>query len=521
MIVMCLGPLGCSSGGSDIYSLDDKTSGYIVETDNTLIFSVASTDDNVLRAEYKAGFIQGKLQKNQIISARDNLWDSAYLNDSTPTVIEQIPPSEEEISAVLDVILQNFNYTMQYIQNLANGTLRENMMRLIYRLIGIYHGTKLNAPASLPFSSDWLPSDYFTADEMALGYETSSSTFMDIYFINSYYDMLDVMYNSHGANCSAFVKKTDDDVFMAHNSWFGFLDQSMAANYFINGDFFAINMGQPGLIGSGTDFGYNNKGIMFNETTHYYTYTETKTDALWMFIRAALAEQFAGSLDEFYYYLSLEASGTYMNGYMVVDTDTNEIGLVEMSYSSFVYFKPDGNNGYEVITKPEGLSQEYDTELLQPDYILGINYPVSYQIADDLRALDTSPARRTQLLEFIGDVNDIESAKDLITYTDPNEPLSIFGRWDLGYGTTPEPDTIPNGAVDAKALASSMTTYTSNLEGLLDVNSDDRSFWMKFGSAKINDKPFIWSESQWNTQKLRDVPDSIDGNFNYLYTYIR
>lgn len=31
-----------------------------------------------------------------------------------------------------------------------------------------------------------------------------------------------------------------------------------------------------------------------------------------MFIRAALAEQFAGSLDEFYRYVSLEAFGTYM-----------------------------------------------------------------------------------------------------------------------------------------------------------------------------------------------------------------
>ncbi len=41
--------------------------------------------------------------------------------------------------------------------------------------------------------------------------------------------------------------------------------------------------------------------------------------------------------DEFFDLVSLEASGTYMNGYMVIDAETREIGLVEMSYQSLVY----------------------------------------------------------------------------------------------------------------------------------------------------------------------------------------
>lgn len=40
---------------------------------------------------------------------------------------------------------------------------------------------------------------------------------------------------------------------------------------------------------------------------------------------------------------------------MLVDAHTREIGLVEMSYRSFVYFKPDGAGGYSVITKPQRL----------------------------------------------------------------------------------------------------------------------------------------------------------------------
>ncbi|MBF0498209.1 MAG: hypothetical protein HQK58_16795, partial [Deltaproteobacteria bacterium] len=134
----------------------------------------------------------------------------------------------------------------------------------------------------------------------------------------------------HG-KCSAFVKKTDDDIYITHNTWWAYLTQSMIVNLFINGDYLAANAASPGIIGSGQDFGYNNKGIMFNETTHSATYTEPKTKALWMFWRATLAEQFADSLDSFFKYTSLEPSGTYMNGYMIVDAKTKEIGLVEMS----------------------------------------------------------------------------------------------------------------------------------------------------------------------------------------------
>jgi hypothetical protein len=36
----------------------------------------------------------------------------------------------------------------------------------------------------------------------------------------------------------------------------------------INNDLMTVNAATPGLIGSATDFGFNNKGIMFNETTH-------------------------------------------------------------------------------------------------------------------------------------------------------------------------------------------------------------------------------------------------------------
>ena len=196
-------------------------------------------------------------------------------------------------------------------------------------MLGVYHGATLDAPAALDFSGQWLPTlSTFTPEELTLNYATPVVSFLDIYYLNTYADLADKMDNSPMDKCSAFVKRTDDDIYLTHNSWSSFLDQSMAVTYAINDTTLTFNALYPGLIASSTDFGYNNQGIMFNETTHHNTYTEAKADALWMFWRAALAEQFAGSLDEFYDLVSLEPSGTYMNGYAIVDTKTREIGLV-------------------------------------------------------------------------------------------------------------------------------------------------------------------------------------------------
>lgn len=527
LLILSLG--GCSSNDpkrSPCFTIDSDTQGCTENVNNIVNLSIVSNDANVYKAEYEAGFIQGRLHASIMLSARDNLWDMAYLIDPSHTFPRQSSPSQAELAQAQQVLISNYQHTIDYIRNAANEKVAHNMRRILYRMVGIYHGATRNAPQSLPFDATWLPA--FSTAEMTLAYESPTVSFIDVYFLNAFADLLDVMdslvddpLHDDPDKCSAFVKKTSDDIIITHNSWFGYLSQSMAMSLYVNGDYLSINAIYPGVVGSSTDFGYNNKGIMFNETTHRATYTEPKTDALWMFWRAALAEQFASSMDEFFFYLSLEPSGTYMNGYMIVDNKTREIGLVEMSYKSFVYFKPDGKGGYNVITKPEGLSKEYDTELLQADYILGINYPVSRQIIDDLKAADNRPARRRQFLDKIGSVTDVESAKALITYTDPVNPLSIYGRWDLGYGETPSPKTVPDGSIDAKVVSASMTNYVWNLKGVYDPNSHNKAFWMKFGTPVINGKPFIWSESAWKGQKLRDVPDVVDGPFTLLNAYIR
>lgn len=75
----------CSGDGSSsnrrTYTLDADASGVIETVNNIVNLTVVSKDANDLKAEYRAGFIQGKLQGRTIMSARDNAWDNAYLTD--------------------------------------------------------------------------------------------------------------------------------------------------------------------------------------------------------------------------------------------------------------------------------------------------------------------------------------------------------------------------------------------------------------------------------------------------------
>lgn len=510
--------VGCSSGSDD--------------PSNRKIYTL---DANDLKAEYRAGFIQGKLQTKTIFSARDNSWDHAYLTNPSHSFPKQLGPTQAELMTASALLNSNYAAFLLYLKNPATDTLTAHRLkRLLFRMLGIYHGTLLKQPASLDHSGDWLPDGgYFSAAELALGYQTSSLTFMDIYFLNAYNDMMDVISSSmkltplggsdHPDKCSAFLKRSGSEVILTHNTWHGFLSQTMTQTMAVNGDLLTVNASTPGLIGSATDFGYNNKGVMFNETTHRASIIKAKADGLWIFWRATLAEQFSTSITDFFDAISLDNSGTYLNGYMLVDAKNNETGLVEMSYRCFIYYRSNGGP-YVVSSKSMdggACSLDYDADMVTADYLMGINYPASIQVANDLASTDNRPARRRQFKQLLPGVTTVDGAKSVITYTDPANPLSIFGRWDLGYGETDYPKTIPDGSVDAKVASTGMVRSFMGLSGNLDTNASSNGFWMLFGTAKVNSKPFIWSESIWKTQTLRDVPDRLDGSFTLIPLYLK
>lgn len=510
------------------FALHDRAKGVLETIDNIQNITVVSKDVSVLKAEYVAGFIQGKLQKKDILSARDNGWDLMYLLDPTHTFPKLLPPSQQEKELAGKLLLENFSYTTAYIQNVQDLKTREMFTRQLFRMLGIYHGCIKEVAEELDFSGNFFPhASYFNESELQIGYETSDISWMDIYFLNAFSDIGDYLgFNSDELNlnkvskCSAFVTREEDEIIIAHNSWSGFLSQTMTMTLVVNNDIMIFNPISPGIISSNTDFGYNNKGILFTETTHHATYSKAKLNSLWSFWRSAVAEQFSSSITEFYHYIGMELSGTYMNGYMVVDAKTNEIGLFEISHQSVVLFLPK-EESCQILSNPEAISKEYDKDLITSNYLLGINYPASLQIREDLKAVENRPARRRQFNEKIAQVKDIETAKELITYTDPDNPLSIYGRWDLGYGETPSPKTIPDGAIDAKVASTKDALACMKLVGELDTKATRNGFWMKYGTPFVKGEPFVWSQSIWKSQKLRSVPDRVDGSFHLMNCYIK
>ncbi|MDA8105876.1 MAG: hypothetical protein M0Z71_10915 [Nitrospiraceae bacterium] len=57
--------------------------------------------------------------------------------------------------------------------------------------------------------------------------------------------------------------------------------------------------------------------------------------------------------------------------------------------------------------------------------------------------------------------------------------------------------------------------------GILDTESPFTGFWMLYGTPHVNGKPFIWSESLWDWQELRDVADRLEGVFTLMPLYLR
>ena len=92
-----------------------------------------------------------------------------------------------------------------------------------------------------------------------------------------------------------------------------------------------------------------------------------------------MAEQFSASIDDFFAAISLDNSGTYLNGYMLVDAKNGETGLVEMSYRCFIYYRSNGGP-YTVTSKSldgQPCSTQYDPEMVTPGLPDGPALPLS------------------------------------------------------------------------------------------------------------------------------------------------
>lgn len=529
------------------YVLDEYTCGFAQCIDNNWNFAIYAQNPNIsiYQNEYNAGYVQGKVQGNaMIVATRNNSWKN-FLIGATPQDNLNIDVHPEYLTASAESLIQNYNYTYDVLSSRQDDPMYRNITRLVFRMLGIYDGAAGNEARKDVKLTD-LALQAFDSSQLKLGYDSDPLTYMDVVFINMQYDLFDAIGDKIGLvmgygtarkakdaadqsdHCTAFTKMMPDhNVFWTHNSWCCFWAQSCAVTYVIGEDFVTQNANCPGQFGSNTDFGFNGNGIGFNETTHVDLYDKTKIDGIFLAYRSAAAEQFSHSIREFYDYCKLDNTGTYLNGYHLVDANTGEIGLLDMSYNRFVLFVCDGKD--VKLTDSTGYVPthlDYDHHLITPTHVFGVNQPVSWWVGYELESMNLRPMRRNQLWARIDTVQDIETAKDLITYTEDREPLSVYGRWDLGYGTTEMARMRPDGSVDAKAGSAELIRQTlKNLSRVPDINGTKTSFWMKFGTAHVQQLPFIWSQSPWASMKQDEsvdfVPDALDGRWNLVKMFMK
>lgn len=541
------------------YVLNQYTKGYSQCIDNNWNFAIYAQDPTVsiYQNEYNAGYVQGKIQGNAMIKAtRNNTW-RWYVLDEGPGANSVTPPAgavEQAVKALTD----NYNYMTDYVEKKQGDRHIQGLIRLMYRMLGIYHGaTDKEALKDVTF--DNLKMSNMTPDELKMNSGDDPLTFIDIYFLNAQMDLWDAIGKELGIDfndieksdkehtlqtkedlermskddrlkpgrCSGFVTRLDNgEILWSHTSWCCFFAQSCAVTYVIGEDFLTQNSFCPGQFGSNTDFGFNGHGIGFNETTETYFYNESKTLGLWLTWRAAAAEAFATSIDDFYDYVSLDNTGTYLNAYMLVDAYRGEFGLIDMSYARFALFKGDGKNltvkdstGYE----PNFL--DYDSHMISPSHVLGCNIPIYKRIWRELQTIDGAPKRRYQLYRHIGSVRTMDDAKHLITYNGDLEPISIAGRWDKNYGTSEFLRYQPHGSIDSKVFGTEeIKQVLASLSMKPSKDGAKTSFWMRFGSVKLDGTPFIWSDSIWakfkQPEEVDFIPDAIDGAWNRVKLFM-
>lgn len=535
------------------YVLNQYTRGFAQCVDNNWNYAVYAQDPtmSIYQNEYNAGYVQGKVQTNKLIKAtRNNTWKWYVLDEGPGANSTQIPPNGLEIAG--KALVDNYNYLTDWAEKNMTDKKAQSIIRLMFRMLGIYEGAA-DKEARTDVKFDDLKLANMDPEDSKMHSGDEPLTFIDIYFLNAQMDLWDAVGKQMGValnqlekdveektlkdeqecrhlkpgHCSGFVKKMPDgQIFWTHTSWCCFFAQTCAITYVIGDDFLTQNSFCPGQFGSNTDFGFNGHGIGFNETTETYFYNESKTLGIWLTWRAAAAESFAKSIDEFYEYVTIDNTGTYLNAYMIVDAYKGEFGMIDMSYARFALFKSDGekltvtdSTGYE----PNFL--DWDHHMVTETHVLGCNNPSYKRIWRELETIDGAPKRRYQLWRNIPNVRTMDDAKNLVTYNESLEPISIAGRWDKNYGTSEFIRYQPHGSIDAKAFGTEeIKQVLANLSMKPSINGEKTSFWMKFGSAYIDGLPFIWSDSIW--AKFKDpedvdcIPDAIDGQWNRVKMFM-
>lgn len=126
--------------------------------------------------------------------------------------------------------------------------------------------------------------------------------------------------NSH---CSALIKVTHDDLFMAHDTWNSFYGLQWRMYKVYEFQTTVTMSGYVASVASGDDWYMTSNELTIQETTNIVwnssLYVNVVPETVSEFIRVMTATYLATSGEEWTAYFARENSGTYNNQYMVVD----------------------------------------------------------------------------------------------------------------------------------------------------------------------------------------------------------
>lgn len=193
------------------FVLNEFTKGYAQCIDNNWNFAAYAQDPSVsvYQNDYNAGYVQGKVTGGDMIKAtRNNTWRWYVLDEGPGADSTEIPPNGLEI--VTKHLVDNYNWMIDYVEkNQASDIKVRNIMRLMYRMLGIFHGAADKEPLK-DVKFDDLKLSNMDPFESATRAGDDPLSFMDIYFINAQMDIWDAAGKELGVALNALQKDVEE-----------------------------------------------------------------------------------------------------------------------------------------------------------------------------------------------------------------------------------------------------------------------------------------------------------------------
>jgi len=153
-------------------------------------------------------------------------------------------------------------------------------------------------------------------------------------------------------SCRAFIatgsNTADGRIVIAHNLWMDYLTGerwNVILDIVPDTGRRMLMDALPGFVHSGSDFAFNDAGLVFAETT-ISGFTGFKKDGVPSFVRSRRAAQYGASIDDFIRTMINDGNGAMANDWLVGDFKTNEIARLELGLKNNRVWRT--NDGYFV-----------------------------------------------------------------------------------------------------------------------------------------------------------------------------